>query len=132
MTFAGAGDTLGIGRLREGMAVNVWNTAGNTKRVSNPTPTIIDHIDYSGKVVYLQGTTAGLIAGDVLAVANLTSDTSLTSFSSAWPGTPGTPGPLSGDTWRHGMHQRRDADQLLLGAAQATSLSSFRQGQRLR
>lgn len=108
-TFAAAGDTLGVGRVREGMAVNVWNGAGSTKRVTNPTPLIIDHIDYSGRVVYLQGTVTGGLAGDVLAVANLTSDTALTSFSASWPGTPGTPGPLSGDTWRHGMYYANDA-----------------------
>ncbi len=111
LTFAATTDYLGIGKLREGMAVSVWDTLGTTKRVTVPAGGIlyIDHIDYTNKKVYLTGTITGGTTGDRLAFANITSDTALASFSSTWPGTPGTSGPLSGDTFRHGMYYANDA-----------------------
>lgn len=109
LTFASATDYLGIGKLREGMAVSVWTSTGGAKRATSVTPLVIDHIDYSNKVVYLNGTITAGATGDRLAFANLSSDTALASYSSTWPGTATTSGPLSGDTFRHGMYYANDA-----------------------
>ncbi len=109
MTFAGATDYLGVGKLREGMAVSVWATGAATKRVTSPIPLIIDHIDYTNKVVYFNGTITAGASSDLLAFANLTSDTALTSFSSTWPGSASSAGQLTGDTFRHGFRYANDA-----------------------
>jgi hypothetical protein len=100
-TFAGGSDNLGVGKLREGMVVSVWDTLGTTKRVTSVTPLQIDHIDYVNKVVYLNGTVTSGASTDILTVANLTSDTAMQSFQSTWP--------LSGDTFRHGFRYANDA-----------------------
>lgn len=105
-TFALSTDFLGIGKLREGMAVSVWGNA-STKRVTSATPLQIDHIDYTNKVVYLNGTVTGGATGDLLAFANITSATSYASFSSTWPGTSAVPA-LTADTFRHGMYYAND------------------------
>lgn len=109
ITFAGATDYLGVGKLRPGMAVSVWNSTGTTKRVTSPTTLIIEQLDYTNKIAKTNGTVTGLTAGDRLAFANITGDTALTTFSSTWPGTPATSGPLSGDTFRHGMYYANDS-----------------------
>jgi hypothetical protein len=101
MTFAAATDYLGVGKLREGMVVSVFDTLGTTKRVTSVIPLQIDHIDYTNKVVYFNGTITAGANTDILTFANLTSDTAMQSFQSTWP--------LSGDTFRHGMYYANDA-----------------------
>ena len=99
MTFAAAGDTLGINRLREGMVVSVFNSAGTAKRTTTPAPLQIDHIDYNNKIVYFNGTISSGSNTDILAFAGLTAN--LQSFQSGWP--------LSGDSYRHGLYYANDA-----------------------
>jgi hypothetical protein len=90
MTFAGATDYLGIGKLREGMVVSVFDTLGTTKRVTSVIPLQIDHIDYTNKVVYFNGTITDGATTDILTFANLTA-------------------PLTGDSFRHGLYYANDA-----------------------
>ncbi len=114
LTFAGASDTLGVNRLREGMCVDAWDATGATKRVptSGTAPTFITAIDYAGKVVTLSQSIASLTATDLLAFPNLDvyGPAALTSFSSTWPAGGLTNGPgLTGDSFRHGIYYANDA-----------------------
>lgn len=114
LTFAGATDTLGINRLREGMTVDAWDATGATKRApsSGTAPTFISSIDYTNKIVTLSQSIASLTATDILAFPNLDvyGPSTLTSFSSTWPGGGLTNGPgLTGDSFRHGMYYMNDA-----------------------
>lgn len=114
LTFAGATDTLGINRLREGMCVDIWDTTGATKRApsSGTAPTFITAIDYTGLVVTLSQSIAALASTDILTFPNLDiyGPSTLTSFSSTWPGGGLTNGPgLTGDSFRHGVYYVNDA-----------------------
>ncbi len=114
VTFAGATDTLGINRLREGMCVDAWDATGANKRApgSGTAPTFITAIDYTNKVVTLSQSIASLTATDILAFPALDvyGPSTLTSFSSTWPGDALTNGPgLTGDSFRHGIYYANDA-----------------------
>lgn len=114
MTFAGATDTLGINRLREGMCVDVWDATGANKRApsSGTAPTFIVTIDYSNKIVTLSQGIASLAATDILAFPNLDvyGPSTLVSFSSTWPAGGLTNGPgLTGDSFRHGLYYANDS-----------------------
>lgn len=109
MTFASATDYLGIGKLREGMAVTVYDSAGTTQRATSVTPIYIGTIDYSNKIVTFAGSatvTAGA-AGDKLAVAGLASADDLLTGQSGWPGSSAAP-TLTADTFRHGFRYAND------------------------
>jgi len=110
MTFAGATDNLGINKLREYMTVDVWNSAGTTKRVpATAAPLIITAIDYGAKqITFDQGVTA-LAATDIIALRDMDiyGPASLTSFSSTWPSR-GAVGGLGGDSFRHGIYYSND------------------------
>lgn len=113
LTFATAGDAIGLTRLFEGMQVDVWDSTGATKRAtgSGESPTIIS-INYSTKVVTFDTTITGVTTGDILAFAGLDAygPAALTSFSSTWPGGALTNGAgLTGDSWRHGIPYANDA-----------------------
>jgi hypothetical protein len=105
MTFAGATDTIGISRLREGMTVDVWDTGLTTKRVAaTGAPLVIVSIDYDAKkVTFDQGITS-LTSTDkiVWRSVDIHGPSTPTSFSSAWPQT-GIAAGLGGDSFRHGM-----------------------------
>lgn len=114
ITFAGASDTLGINRLREGMCVDAWDATGATKRVptSGTAPTFITSIDYTNKIVTLSQSIASLTVTDILAFPALDvyGPSTLVSFSSTWPGGGLTNGPgLTGDSFRHGIYYANDA-----------------------
>lgn len=107
-TFAGASDTLGVNRLRELMAVEVFDTTGATKRVNGTNagyPFIIDHIDWDNKVVYLTGTVTGAASTDILVFTDQSSSGTRQSGQSTWP--------LSGDTWRHGIYYANETNTAL-------------------
>jgi hypothetical protein len=109
LTFAGTTDTLGVNRLREGMAVDVWDSTGATKRAGGPYT--ISNIDYNGKVVTFTGAVTGITSGDILAFVGMDAygPSSLTSFSSTWPGGGLTSNAgLTGDSFRHGMYYSND------------------------
>jgi hypothetical protein len=112
MTFAGATDTLGINRLREGMTVDVWDATGATLRVgAAAVPTYITNIDYTNKVVTLSQAITAITATDILTFPGLTAygPSTLVSFSSTWPGGGLTNGPgLTGDSFRHGIYYMND------------------------
>ncbi len=108
MTFAGSTDYLGVGKLREGMAVTVYNGAGTTQRATSVTPLFIGTIDYSNKIVtFANSATATSTTGDVLAVAGLASADDLLTGQSGWPGTSAAP-TLTADTFRHGFRYAND------------------------
>lgn len=114
MTFATAGDTIGINRLVQGMTVDVWDATGATKRApsSGSAPTYITNIDYANNIVTLSQSIASITATDLLAFPALDvyGPSTLTSFSSTWPGGGLTNGPgLTGDSFRHGMYYANDA-----------------------
>ena len=114
LTFAGATDTLGINRLREGMTVDAWDSALASKRAptSGTAPTFLSSIDYTGKIVTLSQSIASLTATDVLAFPDLDAygPSTLVSFSSTWPGDGLSNGPgLTGDSFRHGIYYVNDA-----------------------
>lgn len=110
LTFAGASDFLGVNRLWLGMAVDVWDTTGATKRAGGPY--FISNIDWNSKVVTFSVAPTGMVSTDLLAVYNVDvyGSATLVSFSSTWPGggTSNAPG-LTGDSWRHGLGYVNDA-----------------------
>jgi len=128
-TFGTAGDYpnstgtaayVGIDRLREGMAVEVWagksesdnpfqvtsaTGSGTGKRVTRPGggtvagPLIINQIDYANKKVYLNGVVESAATGDYLAFpqnALTATGSQLQTMSQNWP--------LTTDTARHGIY----------------------------
>lgn len=101
-TFAGATDFVGVSRLRPGNIVSIYNSTGTTQRLGTASTVEfqIDHIDTINKVVYLNDTVTSAAAGDLFAVADLS--TPLQSFQSTWP--------LSGDSFRHGLYYFNDAN----------------------
>lgn len=113
-TYAGATDTVGVSRLRPGMTVEVYNSAGSTKRAATAggNEVTIDHIDFNNKVVYLSDTITSAAASDILAIAGLTA--TLASFQSTWP--------LSGDSFRHGLYYFNDSNtsNYVLGQLKST------------
>lgn len=114
MTFATAGDTVGINRLQQGMTVDVWDATGATKRApsSGTAPTWITNIDYANNVVTLSQAIASITATDILAFPALDvyGPSTLASFSSTWPGGGLTNGPgLTGDSFRHGIPYSNDS-----------------------
>lgn len=111
MTFASATDFLGIARLREGMVVDVWDSAGANKRTYTA-PLIIVNIDYSSNVVTFNQAISDVVATDIVSFQGLTAygPTTLTSFASSYPGTVGAAaGGIGGDSFRHGFPYMTDA-----------------------
>lgn len=110
LTFAGTTDTIGVNRLWLGMAVDVWDTTGATKRANGPYKII--NIDWNSKVVTFDAAITAVAATDLLAVYNVDAygPATLVSFSSTWPGGGLTNAPgLTGDSWRHGLGYVNDA-----------------------
>lgn len=112
LTFAAVGDYLGINMLREGMAVDVWNSAGTTKRAgaSAPIPVRIIAIDYDAKTVTFNQTITGIQSTDILALRGMDAygPAALTTYSSTWPAT-GSDSGLGGDSFRHGFKYMNDS-----------------------
>ncbi len=107
LTFAGASDYLGVGRLREGMTVDVWD-GSSTNRGSAQ----ITNIDYGNKIVTLDNAVSGLASGDLLAFHGMDvyGPAYPASFSSTWPGDALTNSAgLTGDSFRHGFPYANDA-----------------------
>jgi hypothetical protein len=115
MTFNATGDTLGIDRLREGMAVGVWTYDGATERAAATlAPIKIETIDYSTKTVVFDQNVTSLSAGDGVTTGDLITfcgmaaygPSTLTSFSAGWPATGAltTTGGLTNDSGRHGIY----------------------------
>lgn len=108
-TFATASDDLSINRLREGMTVDVWNSALSTKRGT----TRIVSINYTSKAVTTTGGLTSPATGDrfVISAVDAYGPSTPTSFASGWP----TPvasqvaAGLSGDSFRHGLEYINDA-----------------------
>ncbi len=106
-TFKGGSDYRGVSHLLEGMAVDIYNSAGTkcTNATRATYPFIIDQIDWAAKTVYLLGQVSnplggGAAAGMRLAVVGLPSTP--TSFSSAWP--------YGTDTFLHGIPYANDTN----------------------
>lgn len=110
LTFAATSDTLGINRLREGLAVDVWDSTGATKRAGGPYT--ISAIDYGNKIVTFATAVTGIATTDLIAFSGMDAygPSTLTSFSSTWPGGGLTNGPgLTGDSFRHGIQYANDS-----------------------
>ena len=149
LTFAGATDTLGVNRLREGMAVDVYDDDLDPKRAPSVAgPVFIESIDHSAKSVTLSRAIAALASGDRLAFPDLDAygpAAPPVSFSSTWPQRAQTGG-LSGDSFRHGMYYANDATaanyflgvqkstvpQLLSTRVQAAGALTFSHGLRIK
>jgi hypothetical protein len=101
-TFAGSTDFVGVSRVRPGMIVSVYNSAGSTQRTGTASTTEfqINSVDTLNKIVYLNDTVGSAASTDILVVAGLSP--TLASFQSTWP--------LSGDSFRHGMYYANDAN----------------------
>lgn len=96
-TFASATDYIGVDRLRPGMMVGVYGTGGTPLRTdlagtTNSWP--IDHIDWTNKVVYIDGLVNSAASTDILAFNGMAA--TLTTGAD-WPTT------LTADTFRHGL-----------------------------
>jgi hypothetical protein len=108
LTFADPTDTLGVARLRPGMSVDVWDSAGANKRAGGPHQIIA--ID--GNVVTFGAAIVGIQATDLIAFYNMDAygPATLTSFTALWPGAGLTNGPgLTGDSFVHGIAYANDA-----------------------
>lgn len=110
-TFMDPTDFRGVSHMLEGMAVDVYNSAGTkcTNATRSGYPFIIDQIDWSAKKVYLLGQVSNPLGGGAatgmrLAVVGLGSGvvgfSSPVSFSSAWP--------YGTDTFLHGIPYAND------------------------
>lgn len=115
MTFAAAADTYGVGRLCQGMTVEVYDTTLATRRVPATANSllIITNINYSTKTITFNQSVTSLTAGDVVVIPGLQDPDS--NFSVGYSGA--TPGPSSfnvayptsssagvtGDGFRHGL-----------------------------
>jgi len=115
MTFAAADDYLGIAMLREGMAVDVWDSTGATKRaLTTPAdgPLVIIAIDDTNNIVTFNTAVTGITAGDKIAFKDMDAygPTALTTGSSAWPATNALTSEtgLGGDSFRHGIRYAHD------------------------
>lgn len=113
LTFGAAiaTDPLGVDQLREGMAVDVWDSGLTTKRSgAGSGPVIIETINYESKLVTFDQTITSLAATDRLAIKDVDAfgPSTPTTQSSTWPAT-GTAAGLGGDSWRHGMRYVNDA-----------------------
>lgn len=119
MTFNGTTDSLGVSRLREGMAVDVWTFDGATKRAAGTAaPVKIETIDYNTNTVVFDQNVTSLSAGngsggtagtgDIITFFGLDTygPSTLTSFSAGWPATGAltTTGGLTNDSGRHGLY----------------------------
>lgn len=113
LTFTiGAADPWGVGRLREGMEVEVWDSAGSTLRAgATGRPIIINAINYTTQNVLFNQTITSLAATDLIAFAGMTAygPAALTTQSSTWPATGAAAG-LGGDSFRHGIYYVNDND----------------------
>lgn len=111
LTFAGATDTLGVNRLFLGMAVDVWDSTGATKRSGGPY--YISNIDWSSKVVTFSAAVTGITSGDLLAFVGMDAygPSALTSFSAGWPATSALTNAagLTNDSYRHGLAYANNA-----------------------
>lgn len=110
LTFAGAADQIKTGRLREGMAVDVWNAGLTTKRVpSGSTPLIVETINYETHLVTLDQAVTAIAATDRLSFKDIEvyGPSTPTSWSSTWP-QGGVAAGLGGDSWRHGVEYYND------------------------
>lgn len=117
MTFATAGDTLGVSRLREGLTVDVWDSTGATKRALTTVadgPLRILTINYATNVVTLNTAVTAISQGDILAFSGMDSygPSTLTSFTAGWPATSAltNSGGLTNDSWRHGLYYANNFD----------------------
>lgn len=126
LTFGAAvtTDPFNVGRLREGMAVDVWDSGLTTKRAgAGSGPVIIESINYESKLVTFDQTITALAGTDRLAFAGMDAygPATPTSFSSTWPAT-GTAAGLGGDSWRHGIYYSNDntAANYYLGVQKST------------
>lgn len=109
MTFADATDTLGVSRLRAGMACDVWDSTGDNKRaLGTGAPLIINTIDDVNQVVTFNQTVSGITTGDIIAFAEMDAygPATLESFTAGWPATGAltTSGGLTNDSFRHGIY----------------------------
>lgn len=105
LTFAGATDTLGINRLREGMTIDVWKSDLSVNLTSAMTNVQITAIDYTAKTVTVDQAVTGMNSQtNVITVCGLSSygPATPTSFSSTWPDRT-VAGGIGGDSYRHGM-----------------------------
>jgi hypothetical protein len=107
MTFASATDFLGINMLFQGMTVDVWNSAGTTKRApATAAPIEILALDQDSKTVTLNQDVTGLTAGDIITFQGLDTygPASLLTGQSGYPGSVGAASAgIGGDSWRHGF-----------------------------
>jgi hypothetical protein len=110
-TFASSTDFIGLNRLREGMTVDVWDSALTTNRTSSGSVQITA-IDWVNKIVTVSASVSGAAPGDYFTVAGLAAygPAGPTSFSATWPGDGLTNAAgLTGDSWRHGIRYANDA-----------------------
>jgi hypothetical protein len=111
MTFAAVDDNLGVSNLREGMAVDVWDSTGATKRAlttAADAPLVIIAIDDSTNTITFNTAVAGITAGDIVAFKDMDAygPSTLTAGGAAdWPATNALTSEtgLGGDSFRHGL-----------------------------
>jgi len=112
LTFAGATDYLGVNLLREGMCVDVWDTALTTKRVAaTAKPIKIIAIDRDAKTVTFDQTVTAIATTDKITFQDIASAdsygaTTPLSYQSTYP-VSGTGG-VGGDSFCHGFPYMTD------------------------
>lgn len=124
LTFAGASDTLGVNRLREGMQVDVWKSDLTVNLSVAMDPVVITKIDYTAKTVTLSDAVTGANnQTNVLAFPGLESygPAAPAYGQSTWPDKT-VAGGIGGDSFRHGLQYINNTDSSLyyLGVQRST------------
>ncbi len=116
ITLAGTSDYLGVNRIREGMAVDVWVSTTRATPYGSLNWFTVTKVDYDNKVVYLDvGSTTGSAIGSSAYITLPWIDSgesygpaSPTSFQSTYPGVPTQSGGVGGDSFVHGFPYMTD------------------------
>lgn len=112
LTFNGTTDQLKSNKIREGLSIEVWNSAGSTRRTGFTAPLFIRSINHSTHVVTFNQNVTDAVSTDLLAFEGMDTygPATLTSFNSGWPTAPESQvaSGLGGDTFRHGIYYAND------------------------
>lgn len=112
LTFATAGDNLGVNLLREGMAIDVWKSDLSACLTTTLRPLTITNIDYVNKIITVDQTVTGMnLQTNVVTIESLESygPAAPATTQSTWPDKTSAGG-IGGDSYRHGFPYINNVD----------------------